>query len=124
MWQQRSETLVNMRVQRYNKILEPVVPQLPPGQNVISFFNTVDKKIEYASLQAGGGVVYNGVAMSLGQFMERIRPYVMSMFEDVSIRGIPLDTMVNCDIDNNEHDYEVHLGKQYFNVMAAQKDSD
>lgn len=113
-----------MRVQRYNKILEPMFPQLPPGQNIISFFNTVEKQLEYASLQSGGSVTYDGTVMSFGHFLEKIRPCISSMFEDVCIRDVPLEKLVNCEIDNNEHDYDVHLGKQHFNIIGEQKVSD
>ena len=121
MWEQRSEKLINMRAQRYNSILEPVFPTLHPGQNVISFVNTNTNEKEFASLQSGGVVTHHGIASSFGEFLEKVRPLVKSIFDDVHIRERPLEVFISTsDTESNEHDYEIVLGHQYTRSVLTQ----
>ena len=124
MWQQRSETLTQLRIRRYNSILDPLLPQMLPGKNIISFFNSVTQSTDYASLQSGGKITYNGDSMPVGDFLEHVRPCVLSIFDDVYVRGVAISELTNTENDVNEHDYEVVLGNQYTRLTTAQTFSD
>jgi len=95
-----------------------------PGKNIVSFFNSATQNKEWASLQAGGKITYGGESMSAGDFLERVRPCVLSIFDDVYIRGVALAELANTEVDTNEHDYEVVLGNQYTTLVEAQTFSD
>ena len=113
-----------MRIRRYNSIIEPLLPQMLPGKNIISFYNSATQSTDYASLQSGGRITYNGDNMPAGEFLEHVRPLVLSIFDDVYIRGVALSELTNTETESNEHEYELILGNQYTTLKAAQTSSD
>ena len=98
-----------LRRNRFDSVLEPLLARvpadIPPGLHVITAGE------ETASLCANRTVTHRGDSLTFGEFLERVRPNIGSVFEEVKIRGVALRQLLHGTI-HRMHDYHLTKGNQ------------